>query len=592
MKYFRIIYKMTEGYRIKYALTFFIQIINVFFQLFASFLAMILIDVINKEEPFGRVSTFITNSLGGTTYLNNNLWVLAILIVSTAVIAAILSIIRHRIRAYIDGQIRKRNQAQVFKYLEKLDYSYLKNQKSGDIIQIATRDEDVLRGFVTRQLYMVGYTFSLITFSFVLLADISIKLALASIIILPVLAIFSFFVIKIVRKNFFIADESESMMTSNIEENIRGTRTVKAFNNETYEVEKFQVRIDDYEKKLMRSEHINNVYVALSDILVFGQISLTTVFGVFLTYTQEISIGALFLGITYAATIVWPVRSVATILSQLAKAIASMDRMETLFNAPVEDLDSGQTPAIYGNIEFNNVSFKFSDSNEAVLHDISFKVSKGQTVAIMGKTGSGKSTLAHLLSRLYEYDNGSISLDNNEITAINKRYLRKNIAVVLQEPFLFSKTILSNLQLADQDADLEMIKLATQTAKIHDSIASFKDGYQTRVGEQGVTLSGGQKQRLSIARTLIRKSPILVFDDSLSAVDTKTDLEIREALKNRRNADTTTTLIITHRVATAKDADLIIVLDNGRIIEQGTHQQLIKNNLIYKDIYDIQTKME
>jgi ATP-binding cassette subfamily B protein len=301
------------------------------------------------------------------------------------------------------------------------------------------------------------------------------------------------------------------------------------------------------------------------------------------------NIGDLYLAVTFTSMIVWPVRQVAQILSNLAQAIVSMDRMDLILNEPLEDITTGLTPNIQGDFVFDGTGFQYSDGNEEVLHDINLHVHAGETIAVMGKTGSGKSTFVNLLTRLYDYTEGHILLDGVELKDIQKEYLRRNIASVLQEPFLFSKTIINNLKMANKNASEKEILRATTIADIHNTILSFEQGYDTPVGEKGVTLSGGQKQRLAIARTIINDVPILIFDDSLSAVDTETDLNIRSALKSR--AKNTTTVIVTHRVATAKDADRIIVFENGTITQCGTHDELVNKDGLYKRVYDIQTRI-
>ncbi|HOR21024.1 MAG TPA: ATP-binding cassette domain-containing protein, partial [Bacilli bacterium] len=239
---------------------------------------------------------------------------------------------------------------------------------------------------------------------------------------------------------------------------------------------------------------------------------------------------------------------------------------------------------------FENVAFKFDDADKPVLQNVNLKITKGATVAVLGKTGAGKSTLAYLLTRLYDPTSGRILIDGQDITGIARAHIRQNVATVLQEPFLFSKSIISNIRIANPNASEEEVYKAARIADIHDNILTFKQGYETPVGEKGVTLSGGQRQRLAIARTIINKAPILIFDDSLSAVDTETDINIRTALKKR--SEETTTFIITHRIATAKDADLIVVLEDGTISEQGTHEQLIKKKGLYQRVYEIQTKLQ
>ena len=591
MKYFKIMYKMTEGFRKHYLLVFIMMFFNITLNLILSYLNAILIDVLNNDIPNGYIPRFILELLGGQTYLRQNIWLLAVLIVSVGLTTAVISATRHSLRGYISTSIGKRTQLKLFHHIERLPYESLKKMQSGDIIQTCTRDEEVLRRFVIFEVSMIVYTTMLVSVSFVILLDISWQLALTAIGILPMMMIYSFFFVKRVRKLYRIADESEAQMTAKIEENIRGTRTVKAYNNEKHEIDNFESYLKDYENKALKFEKTNSIYISTSDIFVFGQITLTTLFGIYLTYIGQISVGALYLGITYVSQIVWPVRSVASILSNLAKAVASMDRMNIIYNQPLEDLDSGDKPELKGAIEFKNVSFKYDDGEELILKNINLSIKSGQTVAIMGKTGAGKSTFAHLLSRLHDVNEGHILIDGHDIQSINRQHLRKNVATVLQEPFLFSKTIISNLRIANEKASEEAIFKAAQIAHIHDSILTFKNGYDTAVGEHGVTLSGGQKQRLAIARTIINQAPILIFDDSLSAVDTETDIQIRSALKTREKDSHTTTLIVTHRVATAKDADFIIVLDKGNISQIGTHDELINQEGLYHRIYEIQSRM-
>ncbi len=591
MRYFKIMYKMTEGFRKHYVLVFVMMFFNISLNLILSYLNAILIDVLNNDIPNGNIPRLILELLGGQSYLREHIWLLAVLIVSVGLTTAVISAVRHSLRGYISTNIGKRTQLQLFHHIERLPYESLKKMQGGDIIQTCTRDEEVLRRFVIFEVSMIVYTLMLVSVSFVILLDISWQLALTAIVILPLMMFYSYFFVKKVRKLYRISDESEAQMTARIEENIRGTRTVKAYNNEKHEIDQFENYLQDYQNKALTFEKTNSIYISTSDIFVFGQITLTTLFGIYLTYVGTISVGALYLGITYVSQIVWPVRRVASILSNLAKAVASMDRMDLIYSQPLEDLDSGNTPELTGSISFQDVSFKYDDGEELILNHINLDIKSGQTVAIMGKTGAGKSTFAHLLSRLHDVNDGKILIDGIDIKQINRQYLRKNVATVLQEPFLFSKTIISNLRIANDKASEEDIFKAAQIAHIHDSIVGFKSGYDTPVGEHGVTLSGGQKQRLAIARTIINKAPILIFDDSLSAVDTETDIQIRTALKQREKETHTTTLIVTHRVATAKDADMIVVLNEGNIAQMGTHEQLIKCEGLYQRIFEIQSRM-
>ncbi|HMM00360.1 MAG TPA: ABC transporter ATP-binding protein [Bacilli bacterium] len=589
-RYAKIMFKMTKGHRGLYLFGFFLTFLGVVFSLTSIYVNKILIDVLNGDAPAGKIAIFITNNiLGGQEFLRQNIWIFALSIIGITTGMALIQTSKNIVQAAVNTSIMKEMQLKLFYHIERLPYPKLKTMKNGDLIQTCTRDEEVLRNFVIGQINMIVYTFCIVILSFLILLTVNVTIAVTSIIILPVLSIYSFFLIKEVRKRYRKTDDSESRMTSKIEENLSAVRVVKAYNNEKYEIEDFEKYLADYEKKFIRWRKTSSFYFASSDILVFGQIVLSLLTGIYLGTQGKMNIGDLYLAVTFTSMIVWPVRQVAQILSNLAQAIVSMDRMDLILNEPLEDITTGLTPTIQGDFIFDGTGFQYADGNEEVLHDINLHVHAGETIAVMGKTGSGKSTFVNLLTRLYDYTEGHILLDGVELKDIQKEYLRRNIASVLQEPFLFSKTIINNLKMANKNASEKEILRATTIADIHNTILSFEQGYDTPVGEKGVTLSGGQKQRLAIARTIINDVPILIFDDSLSAVDTETDLNIRSALKSR--AKNTTTVIVTHRVATAKDADRIIVFENGTITQCGTHDELVNKDGLYKRVYDIQTRI-
>jgi ATP-binding cassette subfamily B protein len=589
MKYLKLLYRFTKGYRKRYLLSFGILFFALTFLLLANFSTKILVDTLQGIAPSGPVDRFLTQLLGGQTFLRANLWLLATFILFLGFARALMFFSRLIIRGNMDVNLGRDIQLDLFYHIERLPYSYIKKNKSGDLIQTCTRDLDIVRNFLVRQINSIVYTIFLTTIAFTLLMTVSWQIALSSTIVLPFMFIYSFILIKRVRKLFKVTEDSDGMVSAKIEETLSGIRLVKAFNNETYEIQQFKEHLNDYRHKFIRWRLNSSFFFASTDIMVFGQIALTSAFGVYLAATGNISVGTFVVALQFVGQVVWPVRDVAMTLSNLAQAMASIDRLNTILNQPLEDIEHGERPVVQGGIEFKNMSFNYDDSDEVVIKDFSLTIKPGETIAIMGKTGSGKSTLSHLLTRLYDYTSGSIKIDGHELKGIAKEHIRRQIATVLQEPFLFSKTIINNLKIANRNATAEDIQKAAQIADIHQSIINFKDGYDTRVGEKGVTLSGGQKQRLVIARTIISKAPILVFDDSLSAVDTETDINIRTALKKRQ--EQSTTLIITHRVATAKDADKIVVLDQGRIAELGTHEQLIKQSGLYRRIFDIQTRM-
>ena len=598
---------MIKDCKFIYFFYFFLLFLSVLFTITSSYLNKILIDVLQAQENLGGIGTpikdlsllgndiniltiFFITIFGGIEFLSSNLWMFAILIVGFTLIAAVTIISRMIMRSSFMNKMSKNLQLLLFSHIERLPYSKIKGMKNGDIIQTCTRDEDILRRFAGPDIALIVYTFYIVLLSFIFLAITNWMIALISVCILPLMFIYSFFVIKEVRRRYRLTDDSEGNMTDKIEENLASVRLVKAFNNETYEINSFERYITDFRNKYLNWRKLSAFFFASSDVFVFSQIALTTIFGFVLCFNNEISVGTLFVSFTFVNLMVWPVRDVATVLSNLARANASLDRINLILDEPLEDTETGLTPEIKGNIEFNNVSFFFCDSNQAAIENVSFSIKEGQTIAIMGKTGSGKSTLAYLLTRLYDYTSGSIKIDGVELKEIQKTHLRRNVSIVLQDPFLFSKTIKDNIRIAKQDANDKDIVLATSISQIHSNILQFPRGYDTPVGEKGTTLSGGQKQRVAIARTLLSDAPVLIFDDSLSALDTETDYNIRKALKEKSGERTT--FIITHRIATAKDADLILVLDNGKISEMGKHQDLINQEGLYKRIYDIQTKME
>ncbi len=588
-KYLRIMWDITEGHRLAYLFSFILQFFAVTIMLLSTFMTKILIDTIVGDPSLGPIDSFLTHIFGGQPFLRNNMWVFSVIVLGLGTSRALLFWARIYYRGLVESNIGREMQLKLFYHIERLPYPALKKAKSGDYIQTCTRDEETVRSFVTRQLFGVSYTIVIVLESFFILWTLSWKIAIITIIVLPIMFIYSFLLIKRVRKLYRATEDSDGLVSAKIEETLAGIRLVKAYNNEKYEIDDFDNHLKDYRHKFIKWRKLSSFFFASSDIFVFGQIVLTTLFGLYLALSNEISVGTLVVAFSFVSMVVWPVRDVAMTLSNLARAVAAMDRINVILHQPLEDIETGLRPDIKGTIDIKAMSFQYDDGDETILKNINLSIKAGETIAIMGKTGSGKSTLSHLLTRLYDYTSGSIKIDGIELKDIAKEHIRREIATVLQEPFLFSKTIINNLKIANRKATVEDIYRAAQIADIHQNILSFKDGYDTKVGEKGVTLSGGQKQRLAIARTIINKAPILVFDDSLSAVDTETDIHIRQALRCRQSD--TTTLIITHRVATAKDADRIVILENGTIAQIGTHDELLQIDGLYRRIYDIQTRM-
>ncbi len=583
--------------RLLYAMNFVSQFVMVFFSVFSTFLAKVLVDslqgTLSSADPIENWVVSMISLNRGAAYLDEHRYILIVAVSLSGVLTAGASIIRMLIRAHALEQIRKNIQYDLFTHLERLPYPYFKSHKEGDLIQTCTRDADVVRNFFINDMSQASYVLSVGTLCLATLFSISWKLTLVSISLMPIMFVYSFFMIKGVRSRYRVTDESEARLTEKISENLYATRIVKAFNQERYEIAQFEITLDDYKHKFVAWKKLSSFFYASSDIFIFASRVIALLFAIYLATKKpaEITAGTVVLSYTFVNMIVWPMRSLATSLSNLGQAMASNDRIEAVMGEAEEDTKTGLTPRIDGAIEFDDVAFAYFDAPEdKVLNGVSFKVKPGQSVAIMGKTGSGKSTLSLLLTRLYDVTGGQIKVDGIDIKDIQKHYLRTQIVPVLQDPFLFSKSIADNIAASRSTATREEIRRAAYIASVDEAISRFQDGYDTPVGEKGVTLSGGQKQRVAIARTILSGAPVLIFDDSLSAVDMATDLSIRTRLKSLDSSQTI--LLITHRVATAKDADLILVLDQGKIVEAGNHEQLVKQGGIYARINAIQTSLQ
>ena len=576
---------------VKQVLVFLIVIIYTFGNLFSPLMFSFIIDnLIEGKQITSPIFLFLTNNLGGVEYLRNNLWLAAIVLVLVNVVVGLCIFFRGKLNSEISQQMSQDIRNDLYNNIQLWPYSTLSRSKAGDLIQRCTSDVEVVRQFFSGQLAEVVYAVSITVFANVVLFSINGSLAIYSLVTLPVLFIVSLLFFKSIQKFFTRFDETEAELTTVMQENLSNLRVVRAFNREKYEMDKFSIKNKELSK--IDFELINHLGFqwGVGGSLSIAQVLLTTLIGIFFVINNQITIGQFSVFISYQSMIVYPVRSLARLLSNMGKMKVSIERLLEILNEKTEDIESGKVLDIKGDIKFSHVGFQYDDGTFPVLKDISFSVKPNETLAILGPTGSGKSTLVHLLTGLLDYTEGSITIDSVELKEIQKKCLRKNVGIVLQEPFLFSKTIYDNIKISRKDADKSKVYAAAKIASVHDVISEFSGGYDTLVGEKGVTLSGGQKQRIAIARTIINDCPILIFDDSLSAVDTQTDNEIRKAIKSLRKK--CTTIIIAHRISSAQDADHIIVLENGRITQNGNHQQLVNQPGLYKRIYEIQTAMK
>ena len=495
-------------------------------------------------------------------------------------------------RQILGETISKNIRKEMYEHIQDLSYAYHNNVDTGDLIQRCTTDNDVVKNFLSMQLPEVVSTFAILIFASYQMASINTTLMLVSLLVIPVSFTMSIIFCVYVEKKYTVIEEEEAKLLTIIQENLAGVRVVKAFANEKFENEKFEKQSKKYADLNLALNRKSALFWGFNDFLSMAQYLLVTAISIYLAMnTTSIESSDIVALLMLVGSFIWPVRSLGRMIGECGKSFVAAGRIKEILNYQSEYLnDSNKTPEINGQISFNNVSFKFDDTDQHLLTNLSFDILPGETIAIIGKTGSGKSTVAKILERFYDYQAGSITLNGNELRDINKKYIRTQIGLILQEPFLYTRSVYDNIAITNPEISEKEVHKVARISAIEKDIKSFEKGYQTLVGEKGTTLSGGQKQRISIARMLLLDKPILIFDDSLSAVDTETDLMIRTAIQKRETKSTM--IIITHRITTAKQADKIIVLENGTVSQIGTHETLSKTNGLYKKLWDIQGAIE
>ncbi len=488
--------------------------------------------------------------------------------------------------------LSKRLRDRLYSHIQSLDYSFHNNADTGDLVQRVTSDIEAMSGFLSSRLPEFFRLMATITFGAIQIYAISPTMVFIALGMVPISAVTSIWYFKKVDKSFKVIEETEAKMMTVIQENLSGSRIVRAFANEKFEIDKLEKQNKLYSDQFLHFQTVSSRYWGFSDMVAITQYLVTIVIGViFVRENIVITGGQIIAVLMLLGMLIWPIRGLGRMIGDFGRALVATNRIYELLEKPSEFTINGTlTPKITGEIEFKDVHFKFKDGNNNLLNGVSFHVKPGQTVAIIGRTGSGKTTIINLLSRMLETTSGDILIDGISIKDIEKHHLRKHMGIVLQDPFLFSKTVYENIAISNPSAEKSNVYKAAQIAAIEKDITTFEKGYDTVVGERGTTLSGGQKQRVAIARILVAEKPILVFDDSLSAVDTETDMMIRSALKTKDSKSTT--VIITHRITTAKEADLIIVLENGTVSDIGTHHSLKDKPGLYQKLWHIQGELE
>lgn len=460
----------------------------------------------------------------------------------------------------------------LYSRIQRLPYSWHVQNSTGDIIQRCISDVEIVRAFVMDQLLELLGTLFMIVTCVVIMFTMNVKMALLATAFVPVIVGYSVLFFRHMSGRYEKADEAEGALSAVVQENLTGVRVVRAFGREKTELDKFREKNNRYTDLWLRLGDWMSAFYTLGDMMSILQVFAIVVLGVHLCVAGEVSLGVYLAFVSYTRELTLPVRRLGRTISEMSKANVSIDRL--LYILESEEERSTETPAqadLHGEIRFEHVSFAYEEKQ--VLRDVSFSIPGGKTLGVFGGTGSGKSTIALLLARLYDPDTGRITIGGVDTKDMDLGELRRGVGVVLQEPFLFSRTLAENIAITREDATREDVERAAQDACLDASVGEFVNGYETVVGERGVTLSGGQKQRTAIARTLLSGAPVMVFDDALSAVDAKTDEAIRTRL--RTAAGGATLILIAHRVATLMQADRIIVLEDGQIVESGTPDELL-----------------
>ncbi len=559
--------------------------------------------------PF--VSTLI-EGLGGRSFIARNLWLCALALLAASLVNALFSFLRGALSSVAAERTAKNLRDRLAAHLDALPAAYFAKTSAGDLVQRSTSDMDTVRRFLATQIEEVGRAVALLLFTIVMMASIDGYMTLVSLPIIPAVFGFSYFFFKKIQKAFTASDEAEAELTKVLEENLHGIRVIRAFAREDYEIERFDARNRRFTELTRRLIVLFGWYWGLSVLLCAAQEVVTISVGAGRVASGALSTGSFLAFVAYVGRVLWPVRQLGRTLTEVGKAMVSMKRISAVLDEPDEfSADEIVSPASSvmicddrpslnldaprrggSRIDIDGLRVEY-EHGKSVLEDVSFSVEAGETVAILGRTGSGKSTIAAALVRLVEPVSGSIKLDGVDIRHIDRRRLRGLVGLVLQEPYLFSRTMRENVELGTGELSDEELERAAALSGFTQVVESFEGRWSTMVGEEGVTLSGGQRQRLALARVLAKRPRVLVLDDTLSALDAETDASVRRALRSEgafggRGGNTPTTIIVAHRIATLMGADRIVVLENGRVADIGTHAELVSRPGLYRRVWEIQ----
>ena len=593
---YRLIWELTRGQRRRYGAALLALVLGSCFMYLVPLVPQVVIDGVLAGDP-ARASAFVRRALalaGGRDFLRAHLWIAGLAMVGLTAIAGGFTYLRGRWSARASEGIVRGVRDRLYDHLQHLPAAYHDRAETGDLVQRCTSDVETLRAFLANQVVEIGRAALMLLVPIPLMLALDARLTLVSMALIPPILAYSFFFFRRVRAQFKLVDEAEGRMTSTLQENLTGIRVVRAFARQEFEKAKFAERIRIHRDLDYRRFRLLAWYWSVSDFMCMGQKAAVVAAGGYWLLAGEIQVGTFYYFLTAVNMFIWPIRMLGRILTDLGQATVAIGRIEEILGHAREAEPapgSGAVPdPLAGDIAFEEVTFRHGGSGGAVLDQVSFRVGAGQTLALLGPSGAGKSTIVHLLLRFYDPSAGAIRVDGLDIAGLERKALRRQIAVVMQEPFLYSKTLRDNIKLGRSTARDEEIAEAAATACVHEAIEAFDEGYDTLVGERGVTLSGGQRQRVALARALVRDPAILILDDALSAVDTETEAAILEAFRERRGRHTT--IVIAHRLSTLMNADWILVLDRGRVVQQGTHASLKGADGLYRRLWHIQSALE
>lgn len=547
------------------------------------------IDNAGVKVP-GWLNPFVT-AAGGVAAIRKHLWTIALLVAGVAVVRAVFRYLFEYFNSRGAERLVKTMRDDLSRHILHLPYIWQSENATGDILQRCTSDVETVKVFLSEQLAEFFRTMILMALSLIFMFRIHVGLAAAAAVFIPVIVFYSLAFHRGISSAFVKVDSEEGKLSSIAQENLTGVRVVRAFGREVYERERFEKQNEYYTGQWVSLMRLLSLFWSSGDLVTYLQVLVILVYGSYLAVGGKITAGDLIAFISYNQILQWPVRALGRIIAQMSKAGVSIDRLAYIMNSEVEvDQPGANEPPMNRDIRFEHVSFAYENGAGDVLKDVSFTIKAGSVFGILGGTGSGKSTLMHLIDRLYDLKDGEgkIYIGDTDIAKIKAAYLREHVGMVLQEPYLFSRTISENIAITQSQTVLSEVEKAARIASLDDTIAHFTKGYDTYVGERGVTLSGGQKQRTAIAQMLVRKPEIMIFDDSLSAVDAETDAKIREALRTQMEGRTV--ILISHRISTLMHADQILVLDKGQVSAIGNHRELLQTSPLYHRIYDLQMK--